>query len=151
GHSPPGAATPGAGAATAAEPDPMRAAAADTTLWRLRTTVRDAPGSLAALCGALASAQVDILTLQTHPLSDGAVDEFLVRAPASLTPQQLMRVVGSAGGRNTWLERADAHDLVDTPTRVLGLAARTVLDSAELPLMLRQLLGRCTIKSHPAA
>jgi GNAT superfamily N-acetyltransferase len=142
-HSPPGTDT--------AEPDPMGAAAADTTLWRLRTTVRDAPGSLAALCGALASAQVDILTLQTHPLSDGAVDEFLVRAPASLPPQQLMRAVGSAGGRDTWLERADAHDLVDTPTRVLGLAARTALDSAELPLMLRQLLGRCTIRSHPAA
>ncbi|MBV9024140.1 MAG: GNAT family N-acetyltransferase [Streptomycetaceae bacterium] len=142
-HSPPGT--------SAAEPDPMGAATADTTLWRLRTTVRDAPGSLAALCGALASAQVDILTLQTHPLSEGAVDEFLVRAPASLTPQQLMRTVGSAGGRDTWLERADAHDLVDTPTRVLGLAARTALDSTELPLALRQLIGRCTIRSHPAA
>ncbi|MCQ4079904.1 GNAT family N-acetyltransferase [Streptomyces sp. RB6PN25] len=151
GHSPPGAGTAAAAAATSADPDPMRAAAAETTLWRLRTTVRDAPGSLAALCGALASAQVDILTLQTHPLSDGTVDEFLVRAPAPLTAQQLIRVVASAGGRDTWLERADAHDLVDTPTRVLNLAARTALDAAELPLALRQLLGRCTIRSRPCA
>ncbi len=52
------------------------------TLWRMRTTVQDAPGSLAALCTALAGQRVDILSLQTHPLADGTVDEFLLRAPA---------------------------------------------------------------------
>jgi GNAT superfamily N-acetyltransferase len=58
--------------------------------------------------------------------------------------------VRTAGGTDTWIERADAHDLVDAPTRILGLAARTALDAAELPLALRQLLGRCTIRSQPA-
>lgn len=33
---------------------------------------------------------------------------------------------------------------------MLGLATRTALDAAELPLALRQLLGRCTIHSIPA-
>lgn len=33
---------------------------------------------------------------------------------------------------------------------MLGLATRTALDAAELPLALRQLLGRCTIHSLPA-
>ncbi|MEU5239083.1 GNAT family N-acetyltransferase [Streptomyces lydicus] len=122
----------------------------ETTLWRMRTTVRDEPGSLAELCTALAARQVDILSLQTHPLSDGTVDEFLLRAPGSLTPGELTRTVAGAGGRHSWLERADAHDLVDGPTRMLGLATRTALDSAELPLALRQLLGRCTIHSVPA-
>ncbi|MFJ2913980.1 GNAT family N-acetyltransferase [Streptomyces sp. NPDC087228] len=122
----------------------------DTVLWRMRTTVRDIPGSLAALCGALARHRVDILTLQTHPLAQGTVDEFLLRAPAPLQAQQLSRAVSAAGGGSTWIERADAHDLVDTPTRVLGLATRTALDAAELPLALRQLLGRCTIHSLPA-
>lgn len=122
----------------------------ETSLWRMRTTVRDAPGSLAALCTALARHRVDILTLQTHPLAEGTVDEFLLRAPASLPAQQLTREISAAGGTGTWIERADAHDLVDTPTRVLGLATRTALDSAELPLALRQLLGRCTIHSLPA-
>ncbi|NEB82382.1 GNAT family N-acetyltransferase, partial [Streptomyces sp. SID14478] len=56
-----------------------------------------------------------------------------------------------AGGTGTWIERADAHDLVDAPTRILGLATRTALDAAELPLALRQLLGRCTIRSLPAS
>lgn len=122
----------------------------ETSLWRMRTTVRDAPGSLAALCTALARHRVDILTLQTHPLAEGTVDEFLLRAPASLPAQQLTREISAAGGTGTWIERADAHDLVDTPTRVLGLATRTALDAAELPLALRQLLGRCTIHSLPA-
>ncbi|MEV5484456.1 MULTISPECIES: GNAT family N-acetyltransferase [Streptomyces] len=127
-----------------------RAAGQETTLWRMRTTVRDEPGSLAALCTALAGQRVDILSLQTHPLSDGTVDEFLLRAPGSLQPDELTRTVAGAGGAHSWLERADAHDLVDGPTRMLGMATRTALDSAELPLALRQLLGRCTIHSVPA-
>ncbi|MFG2644825.1 GNAT family N-acetyltransferase [Streptomyces sp. NPDC048370] len=122
----------------------------ETSLWRMRTTVRDTPGSLAALCTALARHGVDILTLQTHPLAEGTVDEFLLRAPAGLQANELTREIAAAGGRNTWIERADAHDLVDTPTRLLGLATRTALDAAELPLALRQLLGRCRIQSLPA-
>ncbi|MEV7729782.1 GNAT family N-acetyltransferase [Streptomyces sp. NPDC087917] len=120
-------------------------------LWRMRTTVRDEPGSLASLCTALARNGVDILTLQTHPLPEGGtVDEFLLRSPHDLPSADLTRAVAQAGGHSTWIERADAHDLVDTPTRVLGLATRTALDAAELPLALRQLLGRCTIHSIPA-
>jgi GNAT superfamily N-acetyltransferase len=121
----------------------------ETVLWRMRTTVGDTPGTLAALCTALARHRIDILTLQTHPLAEGTVDEFLLRAPAALPAQQLTREISAAGGSSTWIERADAHDLVDTPTRVLGLATRTALDAAELPLALRQLLGRCTIRSLP--
>ncbi|RPK70036.1 Acetyltransferase (GNAT) family protein [Streptomyces sp. ADI95-17] len=132
---------------TAAGPD---ASPEDTALWRMRTTVRDIPGSLAALCGALARHRVDILTLQTHPLARGTVDEFLLRAPSRLQAQQLSRAISAAGGSSTWIERADTHDLVDAPTRVLSLATRTALDAAELPLALRQLLGRCTIHSLPA-
>ncbi|MGW5737293.1 MULTISPECIES: GNAT family N-acetyltransferase [Streptomyces] len=121
-----------------------------TALWRMRTTVRDEPGSLAALCTALAHGRVDILSLQAHPLAEGTVDEFLLRAPADLPAAEITRGVAHAGGSGTWIERADAHDLVDAPTRILGLATRTALDAAELPLALRQLLGRCTIRSLPA-
>ncbi|MFD5655355.1 GNAT family N-acetyltransferase [Streptomyces sp. NPDC127039] len=122
----------------------------ESALWRMRTTVRDAPGSLAVLCAALADRRIDILSLQTHPLAEGTVDEFLLRAPGELSGTELAELVTTAGGARTWTERADAHDLVDAPTRVLGLAARTALDAAELPLALRQLLGRCTIRSLPA-
>ncbi|MEU2870136.1 GNAT family N-acetyltransferase [Streptomyces olivoreticuli] len=130
---------------------PSSATGQSTALWRMRTTVRDEPGSLAALCMALAHHRVDILALQTHPLADGAVDELLLRAPDALTPAELADAAAAGGGSGTWLERADAHDLVDAPTRALTLATRTALDAAELPLALRQLFGRCAIRSVPAA
>ncbi|MFF8816073.1 GNAT family N-acetyltransferase [Streptomyces pactum] len=144
GHAPPP--PPAADTGATAGPAPE-----GTTLWRMRTTVRDTPGSLAALCGSLARQRVDILTLQTHPLGGSTVDEFLLRVPATLPPDGLTRAVTEGGGVDPWLERADTHDLVDTPTRVLRLATRTALDAAELPLALRQLLGRCTIRTLPAA
>ncbi|MEU6800423.1 GNAT family N-acetyltransferase [Streptomyces neyagawaensis] len=141
-----------AGPAGAGEADVAGAGAmaGATVLWRMRTTVKDEPGSLAALCTALAAHRVDILSLQTHPLAEGTVDEFLLRAPEELSATEISRSVSDAGGSETWIERGDAHDLVDAPTRVLGLATRTALDAAELPLALRQLLGRCTIRSLPA-
>ncbi|WP_069174174.1 GNAT family N-acetyltransferase [Streptomyces griseus] len=148
-HAPPPA-TDGHPASPSAGTDNDTAETGETVLWRMRTTVQDAPGTLAALCTALARHRIDILTLQTHPLARGTVDEFLLRAPAALPARHLVREVSAAGGSSTWIERADAHDLVDTPTRVLGLATRTALDAAELPLALRQLLGRCTIHSLPA-
>ncbi|MBB5121959.1 acetyltransferase [Streptomyces eurocidicus] len=129
---------------------PAAAPEGGTALWRMRTTVRDEPGSLAALCLALARHRVDILALQTHPLADGAVDELLLRAPEALTDAELKEAATTGGGSATWLERADAHDLVDAPTRALTLATRTALDTAELPLALRQLFGRCTVRSTPA-
>ncbi|MEU9183695.1 GNAT family N-acetyltransferase [Streptomyces sp. NPDC048484] len=146
GHAPP---TGDTGARPAASVR-QAGAAGETVLWRMRTTVRDQPGSLAALCMALAELRVDILSLQTHPLAEGTVDEFLLRAPAPMAASEVTRAVSLSGGSGTWIERADAHDLVDAPTRVLGLATRTALDAAELPLALRQLLGRCTIRSVPA-
>ncbi|MEU5088639.1 GNAT family N-acetyltransferase [Streptomyces sp. NPDC021356] len=158
GHAPPAedtGARPSAALWRTAGPDPDLAPTARdeapvaSALWRVRTTVRDEPGSLAALCAALAGRGVDILSLQTHPLAQGTVDEFLLRAPAHVEAAGLTGAVAAAGGRDTWIERADAHDLVDAPTRVLALAARTALDTAELPLALRQLLGRCTIRSLP--
>ncbi|QES04871.1 GNAT family N-acetyltransferase [Streptomyces venezuelae] len=144
------ASAPDAASDATAEDEGKPEVPVETALWRMRTTVADTPGSLAALCTVLARLGVDILTLQTHPLADGTVDEFLLRAPADLSAQALARETAAAGGRDTWTERADAHDLVDTPTRVLGLATRTALDAAELPLALRQLLGRCTLHSVPA-
>ncbi|MCK1798946.1 GNAT family N-acetyltransferase [Streptomyces sp. XM4193] len=120
-----------------------------SALWRMRTTVVEEPGALASLCTALAALEVDILALQTHPLGGATVDEFLLRAPGGVDGAALSAAVEGAGGSSTWLERAHTHDLVDTPTRVLRMATRTALDSSELPRALRDLLGRCRIRSLP--
>jgi GNAT superfamily N-acetyltransferase len=158
GHAPPadhtGARPPAKARRTGPADEPGTApgtAGGSSSLWRMRTTVKDEPGSLAALCTALAAHRVDILSLQTQPLAEGTVDEFLLRSPAGLAAAEITRVVSRAGGAHTWIERADAHDLVDAPTRALRLATRTALDPSELPLALRELLGRCTIRSLPAA
>lgn len=121
----------------------------EQALWRIRATVPDAPGSLAALCRGLADIPVNIVSMQAHPLAEVTVDEFVVQARVDTPAQEISRAVVSAGGTEVWLERADAHDLVDVPTRILNLATRTALDAAELPLALRQLFGRCTIRSLP--
>lgn len=89
--------------------------------------------------------------MQSHPLPEGAVDEFFVRAPQSLTRAGLTALVAGAGGHDIWTAPADAHDLVDVPTHVLALATRTALDAAELPIALRQLFGQCTIRQYPGA
>ncbi|MEN3586534.1 GNAT family N-acetyltransferase [Streptomyces sp. ZYX-F-203] len=129
-----------AGEAPQVVPDPTR-------LWRLRATVRDEPGSLATLCAALAALRVDVLSLQTHPLEVGTVDEFVLRAPGGLCTTALVHAVTAAGGRDVATEPAEARELVDTPTQVLALATRTALDPAELPSALRGLLGRCVVRS----
>ena len=144
---PPG---PAPGDITGSAPAAPGDAAAEQALWRIRATVPDAPGSLATLCRALADLPVNIISMQAHPLADETVDEFVVQAPAGTAAQDITRAVVAAGGTEVWLETADAHDLVDVPTRILNLATRTALDAAELPLALRQLFGRCTIRSLPA-
>ena len=95
------------------------AIAGETVLWRMRTTVRDEPGSLAALCAALAGQRVDILSLQTHPLAEGTVDEFLLRAPAQVAAADVTRAVvgrqaapgpGSSGPTpTTWWTRPPGY------------------------------------------
>lgn len=122
-----------------------------TSLWRMRTTVREEPGSLAALCTALAEHRIDVLAFQSHPLGATAVDEFLLDVPCSVERAELTATVAAAGGRGTWLERADPHELVDAPTRALELAARTALRGTELPLALRRLLSPCTVVWEPEA
>ncbi|WP_141658761.1 GNAT family N-acetyltransferase [Carbonactinospora thermoautotrophica] len=154
-HAPHLEARRGAGSARQVEVRPAQPPATESreedeqVLWRIRTTVQDTPGSLAALCSSLADRAVNILALQVHPLADAVVDEFLVGAPPRVTAGELAAAIGSAGGTGTWISRADAHDLVDIPTRMLTLAVRAA-EASELPAVLRGLLGECEIRWMPA-
>ncbi|MEV4560205.1 GNAT family N-acetyltransferase [Kitasatospora sp. NPDC049285] len=124
-------------------------AGGESTLWRLRTSVSDEPGSLARVCSALAERRVSIVSMQAHPLPDFTVDEFIVRAPKALPRTELAAAVAAGGGWDIWTDRADPHELVDVPRQVLALATRTALDAAELPVALRQLFGRTAIRQFP--
>jgi predicted amino acid-binding ACT domain protein len=109
-------------------------------MWQVRTTLRDRPGSLAALSGKLAALKVNILAIQVHPTKNGAADELLVAAPQGVTVKEIAAAVDAGGGADIVITAADAHDLVDPPTRALGLAVRAATDTRLLPDALAELL-----------
>jgi hypothetical protein len=122
-----------------------RGAAGERNLWRVRTAVRDNPGSLAALAASLAGHGLNILSVQVHAVVDGAVDEFLVEAPSSTAYTDVVAATETGGGRDVHAVRADMHDLVDIPTRVLTLAAQVTGTGVQLAAALRALLGASTV------
>ncbi|WP_409186767.1 ACT domain-containing protein [Amycolatopsis sp. VS8301801F10] len=131
-HRPPRTSAPGQGAAVE---------------WCLRATVRDVPGSLAALTATLAAHRYDIAAMQVLTSPDGAVDEFLLRAPEGTTSTDVAEAARSGGGENVWVVRADAHDLVDLPTRMLAIAAQAADADADVRPLLSALLGEsCTVR-----
>lgn len=118
-------------------------------LWRIRATVDDRPGFLAVLTASLALRSVNILAVQVHTTETGAVDDFLVDAPDSLTEADLITAVEKGRGRDPWVARAQAQVLVDPPTQALAVAGRVVRDPDALGEGLRQLLGG-DVRNGPA-
>lgn len=114
-------------------------------LWRVRTAVRDNPGSLAALAASLAGHGLNILSVQVHAVVDGAVDEFLLQAPSGTACSDVIAATETGGGRDVHALRADMHDLIDVPTRVLTLAAQVTSTGTQLAAALRALLGASTV------
>jgi GNAT superfamily N-acetyltransferase len=110
------------------------------TLWRVRATVDDRPGFLAVLTASLALRSINILSVQVHATESGAVDDFLVDAPAELTEPELLAAVVRGRGRDPWVGRTEAHYLVDPPTEALAAATRVVRDPDDLPDALAALL-----------
>jgi hypothetical protein len=121
------------------------------TLWRVRATVDDRPGYLAVLTASLALRSVNILTVQVHTTEVGAIDEFLIDAPESLTAEQLLDAIRRGRGREPWVSRTDARGLIDEPTRALGIAAMVAADPRRLEQALAALLGDCEISRGPGA
>lgn len=113
-------------------------------VWRVRTTLRDTPGSLAALAASLSAHHINIASIQVCPVPDGAVDELMVEAPSDATPEQLHAAVQAGGGSHVHAEPADRHDLIDLPTQVLAVAGQSLTHSTSLPEALQALFG-CTV------
>jgi hypothetical protein len=93
----------------------------DGRMWRIRTTVTDTPGRLAALCTGLAALDVNIVAihvqpLDARPLPDAVVDELLVMAPGDLGEAQLAAAIASRGGIGTEVWPYQGEDLIDVPT-----------------------------------
>ncbi|SFE58051.1 Acetyltransferase (GNAT) family protein [Actinopolyspora alba] len=119
---------------------------ADRELWRVRASVSDEPGGLAALAGQLALLDGDIRTMQVHPVADAAVDEFLLHLPGEVGHAELVETVISAGGRDVTAERTGPRELDDVPTRALRLATELVEGTDEPRGALRALLGDVEVR-----
>jgi hypothetical protein len=101
------------GSATRREPG-------DGPLWRIRTTVTDVPGRLAALCAALGDSDVNIVAIHVRVNARGpagtVVDDLVVLAPPDLPPERIALAVGAGGGTGAEVWPYDGKDPLDVPT-----------------------------------
>jgi ribosomal protein S18 acetylase RimI-like enzyme len=95
-------------------------------LWRVRCTLPDRPGALAALARECGAARVNILGLQIFPGVETVTDELVLHAPEDWGLVDIAGLVESAGGTSVSGTPCTEHALVDQPVRYV-LAARSVL------------------------
>jgi GNAT superfamily N-acetyltransferase len=118
-------------------------------LWRIRATVDDRPGYLSVLTASLALRSVNILAVQVHTTEAGAVDDFLVDTPDTMSESDLLAAVARGRGRDAFVARAEAQGLADQPTRALALAGRLVRDPDALGEALVALLDAAEVRWRP--
>ncbi len=118
-------------------------------LWRIRATVDDRPGYLSVLTASLALRSVNILAVQVHTTEAGAVDDFLVDTPDTMTEADLLAAITRGRGRDAFVSRAEAQGLADQPTRALALAGRRVHDPDALGDALVALLDAAEVRWRP--
>ncbi len=95
-------------------------------LWRVRCTLPDRPGALAALTRDCGAARVNILGLQIFPGVESVTDELVLHVPDDWSLVDIAQLVESAGGTSVHGTPCTEHALVDQPVRYV-LAARAVL------------------------
>jgi hypothetical protein len=110
-------------------------------LWRLRTRINDEPGALQALAERLEALNVNILDLQVHPSTDGALDELVIATSEEVNAQDLLDAATAAGGVDTLVWPTTALALADGQTKALNLSIRVAADPSELPWAVAELLG----------
>ncbi len=111
-------------------------------LWRVRTTLPDRPGTLAALARTCGEAGVDIRGLQIFPApgaepslgAGGTVtDELVLEAPAALDRDAIVALMHRAGGDEVLALRCTPASLHDQPTRFVEAARAVIAEPASFP------------------
>lgn len=95
-------------------------------LWRVRLTLPDRPGALAALAQRCGEAGVNILGLQIFPGIEDVTDEVVLRTPDGWTGAEIDALVVGSGGSDVVAQQCTEAALTDQPTRYVQ-AARSIL------------------------
>ena len=110
-------------------------------LWRARITLPDTPGALERLTRALAKLGVNVLSIQSQPVTGGVVDALVLSAPGGLIEDDLLDAMANGGGATPRVWPTTPLALVDGPTLALSLATRVSANPSELPYAAAELLG----------
>lgn len=95
-------------------------------LWRVRTTLPDRPGALAALAATCGDAGVNILGLQIFPGVELVTDELVLRTPEGWSEVEISALLEQSGGHSVSAAPCTEAALTDQPTRYVQ-AARSIL------------------------
>lgn len=105
----------------------MQAPSHSSRTWRLRFTVTDTPGRLAAAAAALANLGVNILSLDFHVVSaKQVIDEATVSLPPWLDVPAVEHALHGTGATDVWAVPIPVQDLEDIATRVLRSATSVI-------------------------
>ena len=118
------------------------------SLWRIRVTLDNEPGSLEAITHEMAALRATILDLQVHPLVDRARDEIVVGAAGHLREEDLLHAIQRGGGVDVHVWQTTVLALVDGQTKALTLAARVAVNPEELPLAVAEMLNARVVTDH---
>ena len=102
-------------------------------LWRVRTTLADRPGALAALAASCGDAGVNILGLQIFPGVELVTDELVLRTPDGWTEAEIGALLEQAGGDSVTAARCTDAALTDQPTRYVQAARSILAQPASFP------------------
>ncbi|GAB3199669.1 hypothetical protein GCM10027062_16970 [Nocardioides hungaricus] len=95
-------------------------------LWRVRTTLPDRPGALAALAASCGEAGVNILGLQIFPGVESVTDELVLQTPDGWSETEIAALLGRSGAHSVSAAPCTEAALTDQPTRYVQ-AARSIL------------------------
>jgi ribosomal protein S18 acetylase RimI-like enzyme len=102
-------------------------------LWRVRTTLPDRPGALAALAAACGDARVNILGLQIFPGVESVTDELVLQTPEDWGETEIAELLGRSGGTSVSAGPCTEAALTDQPTRYVQAARSVLAQPASFP------------------
>lgn len=108
-------------------------------LWRVRASLPDRPGGLAALAQQCAERGVDIRGLQIFPGVDAVTDEVVMETPVGWGEHEVALLVESAGWTHLAAQACSEEALHDQPTRYVRAARAILAQPASFPEVVARL------------